>query len=770
MKVAKKCAAKRKRAKKSCCKNKTLLRTAKSLCNCKQCTEKSGDEAESSAIEHTVTDNDDYKTDNEKLEMSDVQKSNSKIAPETLKRPERKISMRFNCGQLKKSGSVLKKTPATSAKVAQPRLEKAQVSNSAKPLRHRTGKKSKSLLKYVLKQQNVRELASHDKCSCCQKCISKLMRFIKVEIARQGCMWRKRSPSPNLRPARSCLSYKSNKYKIRSDPSKLETARSSGSGRRLQHRTRTKNHSKRKSLRPQGVKARENRKKRPRAKKLRGNKQLKDTHLRSRTKRRYRKTPKKQKTSTDDEMSIPSTSTGVEMKEEDPTKPASSMEKSNQDEPTVPEVSAGVPENSSNATIYELKIPDYSYLPKRNGRTPQIGFYMHLPDGENHLKTWLKTALSQELEKKNKPMPAPGNHGDQFWILENNQQKSLRKEACKLSDIRMSKKTEKLDCTSMQKYKSLPMGEVIQINIKNDSKCKYMLIPAISAGTGVPIGLNNNNNNFSFQSPKKPYRKNSVSKNPYLNNKRNQPNSKEKAIRQMLPSQTQTTSDESKVGNSLREEKNLKTKNTNKQEKFKPKIIKIARKTRNSKPNYATTKHRNQNTKTTRVKYIRKNTKKSKARKRVKAEAIKPSNKVKVGPSQKNRKNKKNIGNKWKLLTNTVIKKLKSAIQKRLVKNNDVNKKVLKRKAKPQLAPMPRAGTPPIEDCSWMGVSDVDSNILMSELSDLELDEILCKKNERKKAKAPCPSARIPTLIAMIKTALRDLTPFGATGKRAIAK
>ena len=768
IKVIKKCVSKPRRKKKRC-KNKTLLRTAQNLCTCKQCIEKSDSEGGQNNVEGINIDFEVCgKKSEEKERKLNKRKSNRDELEEAIKWKDETLTTKFSCKQLRKSLSTLQKAPPTSAKADNGETPKS--SKGVVPIRLRTGKKSKSLLKYVLKQQNVKELTSHDKCSCCQKCISKLMRFIKVEIARQGCMWWKKSPSSLKKTCTACNLNKLNKF---------NSARTSG---KMSQDGRTNKNRKRKSFRRRRVTKRKYIKKQGRRKKFYDT-EFQKRRSRYKTKQKQRKSPRKWKrrsntkavvekvfSSTSNRIekrhhvSEPSPSTGGEAKDtevkqnENSPKSSSSNDKSAQTESTIPDVSAGVPEKTNITTTYEENIPD-NYLPKRNRSKSRLDFNMHLPDGENRLKN-----LSEKEDIK-KPIPVPSSHGDQYWSIKVNYKKSLKKLTCKLADVQMKDYMVKLNNTTLRKthkQNGNPFN-VTKPNAKNHNvtnNYKLRLIPAVSAGTSMPVGKNIEDFELPLKhSDIKVHPGYLVSKNPIKLNQQ-----KLKSIIQVEDS------------NNSKQGKDKNSKKPKKEKKLKPKIIKITRKTtKNCKTGRVMTKRKIKKTKSKirRLRYIRKRNPKIKKRKKVRTVAIKSSSKAKVTQTQKGKKSKQNIGSKWKLLTDAVIKRLKSAIQRRLVKNNDVNRKVQRKKIKPRVAPMPRAGKSSNEDSSC-SVSDNDLNISIQSSEMLEFSGLpgkkMTNKPKCKRLKVPCPSARIPTFIAMIKTALRDLAPFGLTGKKAIAK
>ena len=728
--VAKKCDKAKKNAAKSCCKNKSVLRNAKSLCPCKQCSVKRPNNASFSKTQLAANDCEISQKNDEKH----LKKQKRKRTFEKKTRPTKKLSVKLNCEKLVKSTSVLNclKAPKTSAKTEQPRLDKnCQGSNCALPVRFRTSKKSKSLLKYVLKQQNVKELASHNKCSCCQKCISKLMRFIKVEIARQGCVWMRNSPKPKVKSSQSFMSRKLNGNAF----SKVSFAKSSQATKY-----------KRNSFKAQGVKTQNYAKKAKHCKKSYSDtNRLNFKH--STTKKRMRNCQNNLTETTD--ATPPLCTSAAEKSQSSPTTPKNEdkgIEKekgSKKDKAAVPEVSAGVQENPT----HKIEIPDSITL-KNNALQSHSDFNMFLPDAETKLKTLSHNAFHKVTDNKKMHLPTPGNHGDQIWLIEDIYKRPTKKTESK----KRKQNVVKLEAvqpqqTPKQKY---PPTET-DTNAANESdmanKYKRMLIPAVSAGTSVAA--------YTDESV--------LTLNPTFEH-----GTTEKT-------EWNTISAQKQVDASAREKTNYKP--HKQKDRLKSKVIKITRKsTRHCKPSQAIAKRKNQKrAKITRVKCIRKSNTKSKQQKKVKGVAMKLTVKA-AEQSKKSRKNKKNVESKWKLLTAAVIKKLKSAIQKRLIEANDLDKKEHKKKTKPQIAPMPRTGKHRTNTANWMNISDDSSNFFLSSQknqiseSSIDLDDELIEEAEQLKPRAPCPSARIPTFIAMIKTAIRDLTPFGLTGKKAIAK
>uniref|UniRef100_F6SSF8 H15 domain-containing protein n=2 Tax=Ciona intestinalis TaxID=7719 RepID=F6SSF8_CIOIN len=135
-----------------------------------------------------------------------------------------------------------------------------------------------------------------------------------------------------------------------------------------------------------------------------------------------------------------------------------------------------------------------------------------------------------------------------------------------------------------------------------------------------------------------------------------------------------------------------------------------------------------------------------------------------VGKTTKKRnasKVKKN--KKRRVISKKINTRVKKTTKKRTKTTGGNSKKSQKQKSQSkkkkqlQIAPMPRA--------EHRGKTKTSKQIKKSESGSDAAFEAW-----KKHPNAPVPSARVPTYIAMVKTAIRDLTPFDITGRDAISR
>lgn len=132
--------------------------------------------------------------------------------------------------------------------------------------------------------------------------------------------------------------------------------------------------------------------------------------------------------------------------------------------------------------------------------------------------------------------------------------------------------------------------------------------------------------------------------------------------------------------------------------------------------------------------------------------------------------------NKWRLLANKMYPFEAKLWKKHTIhRKNKMNKKSAKQRPL-KIAPAPRGGSKAGSKRSHRASSKAfRKKYLCSNTWPSSLERNMTGKEFRKLGitkfpGAPVPSARVPTFIAMVKTAIRDLRPFHITGKDAIAK
>ena len=732
------------------CYGNTLM-NANNLCVCRQCNDKRTNEANAySPVSLNKSENKPTHHENRKIMQNKISK---KIIGKNMHKPKNKITW---------VGDISKIVPGSNQEHSNAVTKYHH--SCALPVKYRNGKKSKSLLRYVLKKQKVKQLASHDECSCCQKCIAQLMRFIKVEIARQGCNWI-RKKTTHLKPHKTSSKKKTNKCSSKCKLPPISARIPRKARRTAAAKQRRKRRSPVKKTKPSNPKQWKPRK--PRKRK----------HPQGQNTRKAKKPRKHLNDIVDNETEksvITSTTSNTE------TTAAENItinDNTRNNELTTPGISTGVMMTDN----YKSDNKPENLVTEHNCSTGRQDRDMHLPDADKLSRKPRSAKLNIKMIPycKNTPEPKrPREQGDQITfkrlkfkmeVQEQNNGKveetNKKHKNIKFEDvpanhqIKIVEKEKKVDATaqceedkqiaSSDQYSDDKIDEAEDqdedIDESNDNEDDttghgYYLrsIPTVSAGFAtslLPLDFT-----------------------PEIK----LPTATSSELECETPSSKPKTKDKEKS----EKYKKLRscsttTRRDNYKKTFPRKSLKPTRKKKNIKKRKIIAKVSRNN--------------RSKQRK-TKSEAIKPSTSKGKAPRSLKRRKKKIFRGKWMNLTDPVIKKLQSTIHRRVTKSNIAAKRTRgKQQLKNYSAPFPRAaGRRNIaknwgselchSDSSEDEIKPTSTSNIYLNTSDVQI------KGKHGTGEVPGPSARIPTFLAMIKTAVKDLEPFRLSGKRAISK
>ena len=639
----KECAQVQKKNDAVCIKTSSTLTNATTLCVCKKCCEK-----EKGKLDATQDD-----ASNTSHRQTEGEKKEDTSARNRLKETNSATSSQWE--NAKKNQLPRASAKAPSVKSNAPPSKDTRV--------RRNGRRSKSLLKYVLKKQEVKELALKDKCSCCQQCITKLIKFIKLEVARQASLWGQKKATRQSQRSK-------NRRKTNSS-TRVPVVSARARTKRKKYKTKTKRKTTRRKTQQHyrcGIKNKENMKKNISLFTMRtvqSDSQLFESGRRSANAKKKPKTEYKALRTETQETDKRDNSVG---------------------QPLVPRASA-------RNIIHE---------PVHKKLEPKVTAKVKYQEKQTLTQ---KVTLNDAEAKISKP-----NNSNGQKVVTGLQKPFIVRRRAGLKAFNMTdKKTHHRNFT---------------------------LSPSIRAG--VPGGMK---------------RARCITKKKTLLDHRKE----------------------------LQYRKSRDMKNKERTEKqFKPTEQKRADKSEGQAP---TASARTPSVFKITLNQPVINKKKKNRIQRHKTKAAQPKHNVTVDPKNcmKVKTAEATRENKWTLLTDSVIQRIKQAIQKRLVEN-DVKKK--ETRLGEHLVPMPRAGrkrnnlerrlfhSSSSKVCVDFSDEDSGENIdaLMNCDSLETVESQLDQEDATNLPKAPCPSARLPSFIAMIKTAIRDLKPFGICGKRGISQ
>ena len=664
-------------------------------------------------------------------------------------------------------------------------------------------KKSKSLLKFVLKKQKLMGLANKEQCGCCQKCIGQLMQFIKVETARQGFAWRSQAQHRHKHRVTSS-NKKGSKHKPRK--SKLPFV-SRGAARKKV---------KRKQFRPTVVmkKKRETNK---RKKSSRKRVKIQKNKAKNLNKLCNTSKPKSEK----DEVKSSKTRKFMERRKKNEETSMSlymlkkiaalenTIQKAVENSRMAPKVSSGM-----NKSIFSIDNceksrtedkPVTSAIPIDLEKTECTEKYQRLGFPEGASRETSNLGMNDELNEKANAQQLQGETSESNKNLADEVKKdeqSNTEVACisknsTVAEVGQSTQYMKESSTNTQVFEHYmsrlvgAIGQTMAFGLQaNGHLFNHVLTNTrstgrSSVGTCSFCGSNKQNRpqcNRLSTVKTSPRRLRAIHVTP--------------AVSAGLPSNLR------QIQTSKKAEARAKPRNSQNYVHF---VLNVGKKNFNARfPKRLWDKTKDKNWRRFVRSEISKLTKKkSDANKLFLKKLLQEKNKIMLRKSRKKKPNRKQAnqmqkrgatgwkrmcGNrksikapkfqknktlppKWKLLTNSVVKQLKTTIEKQLIKNihTEINKKIANQ------VPMPRAGA----SLSRCFKSDDNAKADFTAALDLALAPNINGGQNAASAdwsnlitsfQTPCPSARMPSFIMMIKSAIDDLEPFGLTGKKAIAK